>query len=183
MKFIGGNSLIKLLNLIKDILSTKVNKSGDTMSGDLTLEKSAPYLTLKNTKTGRQGRMATTGDNYFSIYNEDSDDASNNKVALWLAPESTAVDNLFRINHVLEGESNTYRVIHSGSAEGKKLSYTNIAYGTCSTAAATAAKVVAIVGNDDWKLTVGSIIAVKFDNSNSASGVTINVNNTGAYSV
>lgn len=59
----------------------------------------------------------------------------------------------------------------------------NVAYGTCSTAADTAAKVVAISGNTNWSLQVGSIIAIKFDNTNTASNVTINVNNTGAYPI
>lgn len=60
---------------------------------------------------------------------------------------------------------------------------TNIAYATCSTAAATAAKVVTVSGNEQWKLTIGSIINVKFSTSNSASNVTLNVNGTGAYPI
>lgn len=64
-----------------------------------------------------------------------------------------------------------------------KLNMTNIAYGTCSTDAATSAKVVTIDGNDNWSLQKGSIIVVKFTNTNSASNVTFNVNNTGAKQV
>ena len=58
--------------------------------------------------------------------------------------------------------------------------YANIAYGTCSTAAATAAKVVTIDGNPNWELKTGSIITVKFTNTNTAASPTLNVNNTGA---
>lgn len=58
----------------------------------------------------------------------------------------------------------------------------NTDYGTCSTAAGTAAKVVTIA-NTDWSLGVGSVIGVKFTNSNTASNVTLNVNNTGAKSI
>lgn len=53
-------------------------------------------------------------------------------------------------------------------------------YGTCSTAAATAAKVVACTG---FALTTGSRITVVFDNVNSADSITLNVNNTGAKAV
>ena len=55
-------------------------------------------------------------------------------------------------------------------------------YGTCSTAAATAAKVVSIA-DTNWKLVTGCIIGVKFTNTNSASSVTLNVNSTGAKSI
>lgn len=58
----------------------------------------------------------------------------------------------------------------------------NSGYGTCSTASATSAKVVTIA-DTSWKLKVGTIIGVKFTNSNSASNVTLNVNNTGAKSI
>lgn len=70
------------------------------------------------------------------------------------------------------------------SADDKtKLNATNIAYGTCATAAATAAKVITVSGNANWKLAAGSIILIKFDNTNTASNPTFNVNGTGAKSV
>jgi hypothetical protein len=64
-----------------------------------------------------------------------------------------------------------------------KLNYTNIAYGTCTTAAATAAKEVTISGNTNWTLQVGSIVCAKFTYTNTASSPTINVNSTGAKSI
>lgn len=64
-----------------------------------------------------------------------------------------------------------------------KMNYTNIAYGTCSTAAATAAKVITVSGNTQWALTAGSRITVKFSYTNTASNPTFNVNGTGAKSV
>ena len=56
----------------------------------------------------------------------------------------------------------------------------NVAYGTCSTAAGTAAKVVTITGNTQWKLEPGATIVVKFSATNTASNPTLNVNGTGA---
>ena len=54
-------------------------------------------------------------------------------------------------------------------------------YGTCSTAAATAAKVVTCADFD--KLITGVTIHVKFSNSNTASSPTLNVNSTGAKGI
>jgi len=69
------------------------------------------------------------------------------------------------------------------AADKTKLDITNIAYATCSTDAATAAKVATISGNTNWQLKTGSIVVVKFTNTNSASSVTLNVNSTGAKSI
>lgn len=56
-------------------------------------------------------------------------------------------------------------------------------YGTCSTAAATAAKVITLADNTGWQLKAGSVISVKFTATNTASNPTFNVNGTGAKSV
>lgn len=53
-------------------------------------------------------------------------------------------------------------------------------YGTCSTAAGTAAKVVACTG---FSLVTGSKIIVKFTVTNTAASPTLNVNNTGAKAI
>ena len=54
-------------------------------------------------------------------------------------------------------------------------------YGTCSTAANTAAKVVNCPNFDT--IVVGVMIAVKFSNGNTATSPTMNVNNTGAKNI
>ena len=64
-----------------------------------------------------------------------------------------------------------------------KLNATNTGYGTCSTEAATAAKVITVIGNTNWVLSAGSIITIKFSATNTASNPTFNVNGTGAKSV
>lgn len=55
-------------------------------------------------------------------------------------------------------------------------------YGTCSTAAATAAKVITLT-DTSFQLVTGVIICVKFTTTNTANNPTFNVNNTGAKSV
>lgn len=57
-----------------------------------------------------------------------------------------------------------------------------VAYGTCATAAATAAKEI-VISDPTWNLQVGDIIGIKFTNTNSASNITFNVNGTGAIGV
>ena len=61
-----------------------------------------------------------------------------------------------------------------------------IGYGTCTTSAATAAK-VATISDTSWTLKVGSIIGIKYTYSNSAgtstTPVTLNVNSTGAKNI
>lgn len=56
----------------------------------------------------------------------------------------------------------------------------NTSYGTCSTAAGTAAKEVTI---SDFVLATGATVKVKFTNSNTVSAPTLNVNNTGAKAI
>lgn len=56
-------------------------------------------------------------------------------------------------------------------------------YGLCTSAADTAAKVVTVGAEQDFKLTVGALLMVKFTKSNTASNVTLNVNSTGAKGI
>lgn len=56
-------------------------------------------------------------------------------------------------------------------------------YGTCDTAAATAAKVITLSDTSGWELKAGTIVGIKFTNTNSASNVTLNVNSSGAKSI
>lgn len=56
-------------------------------------------------------------------------------------------------------------------------------FGTCDTAAATAAKVVTLANADGWELKAGVMIGVKFSITNTASSVTLNVNGSGAKKI
>lgn len=56
-------------------------------------------------------------------------------------------------------------------------------YGTCDTAAATSSKVIALSDTTGWELKAGTLIGVKFTNSNTASSITLNVNSSGAKGV
>lgn len=56
-------------------------------------------------------------------------------------------------------------------------------YGTCNTAAATAAKVVTLSVTTGWQLVAGTVVGVKFTNTNTAANPTLNVNSSGAKSI
>lgn len=81
------------------------------------------------------------------------------------------------ISQIKLPDNNTYN-FKDTVARGVKMYY-----GICTTAAATAAKVVTVGAEQDFKLTVGALVMVKFTISNSASSVTLNVNSTGAKSI
>lgn len=70
-------------------------------------------------------------------------------------------------------------VIDSLNFGNTKYSFT-LPYGSCSTAAATAAKTVTV---DNFNLDTGARIAVKFTVTNTASSPTLNVNSTGAKAI
>lgn len=58
-----------------------------------------------------------------------------------------------------------------------------IHYGTCATAANTAAKVVTLTDATGFELVTGAIVAVKFTYANDAGSPTLNVNSTGAKAI
>ena len=72
---------------------------------------------------------------------------------------------------------NTARTIDGVSFDG---SANIVHFGVCNTAAATAAKTVALTG---FVLTEGARVAVFFTNTNTANNLTLNVNNTGAKAI
>lgn len=75
-----------------------------------------------------------------------------------------------------------------GSNQSIKSAIDNLAqwkvyYGTCATAAATAAKVVTVSADQKFSLHVGVVVGVKSTYTSTASNVTLNVNSTGAKKI
>ena len=71
----------------------------------------------------------------------------------------------------------------SASGVRTNLGLRTAAWGTCSTDAATAAKVVTTTGNTNWALEAGAIVTVLFSATNTAQNPTLNVNGTGAKNI
>jgi hypothetical protein len=72
-----------------------------------------------------------------------------------------------------------YKIARTADIDAKPNSY----WGTCSTAAATAAKVVTVASSQNFKLVPGAMVTFTAPNTNTAQNPTINVNNTGAKPV
>ena len=84
---------------------------------------------------------------------------------------------------VLPGGSQVYyKDITARSSKVDKQTTVDSFYGTCNTAAATAAKVITVVDTENnFSLRPGVLVTVKFDNVNTANNPTFNVNNTGGF--
>nr|DAU50575.1 MAG TPA: hypothetical protein [Caudoviricetes sp.] len=87
-------------------------------------------------------------------------------------------------NHAAgEINSGTLPVARGGTGRSSALSAAKAlgrGYGTCATAAATGAKTAALSG---FVRQVGALAAVRFTYANTASGATLNINNTGAATI
>lgn len=135
--------------------------------------------------------------------NEDGGDASNTVVKFLAAASRSNIATGEKLSvlfgkiakwfsdikgHAFKDTVNNLTTTTTGSAldasQGKilddKISDTNVAYCTCSTAAATAAKEAELVSNPNWQLKPGAIAIIRFSATNTASNCTINVNGTGA---
>ena len=79
----------------------------------------------------------------------------------------------------LDGDPNIRRTVPPSPSGGGG----GIAYGTCTTAANVAEKVVTLSDASGWELKQGATICIKFTNTNTAQNPTLNVNNSGAKSI
>lgn len=127
----------------------------DALGGEIDLSSKQDVLTFDSTPTANSTNPVTSGGVYQSVI-----DAS--------LVTSAALNDLNTRLDTVEGQGN-----------GK------LFFGTCDTAGATAAKVVTCPEFTESDLTVGTAIMVSFDNVNSGAvaSLTLNVNNTGAYSI
>ena len=187
-------------NITGKTLTLSVNIDDVIISGTFTWTDQA-YFIIKETDSLRVAYSATG--KYIQIFNTSTTESKNIK---WAKLELGSVATQFvvpdpiteKIKCGIPDDTSEYgysATVNAATVGGytlggnistndiAKLSATNIAYGTCATAAATAAKVVTITGNTNWKLAVGSEITVKFTNTNTASNCTLNVNNTGAKKI
>lgn len=140
-----------------------------TVSNAPTLVAGKPVY-IKGTLSGK---TFTPDDGVFTTTTPSTEDG---KAYLLFGMMSTAT------NGVLNAEHPIYRYVNGGFKSTTEIaaeanSAATALYGTCDTAAATAAKVVTCSG---FKLFAGAKITVKFTYANSAQIPTLNVNGTGA---
>lgn len=150
-----------------------VKKSGDTMSGGLT-------ITCYPTSEKGIGFITKTPDDKVEVWmgvgnSRDSHGVFSRTLNKWIAYAKASTGKI-----VLNGKALTADKLETPHTidgvtfnGGSNISH----YGVCSTVAATAAKVVSLAG---FTLATGASIKVKFAVTNTAANPTLNVNGTGA---
>lgn len=94
-------------------LDTKVSKSGDTMTGNLAIEKSYPGIFLNNSTLNRSGVIQSdNSDGSLFIRNQKSE---NNRTQLMLYGEEKSVTEVLSLYLVKNGVGSFYKVLHSGN--------------------------------------------------------------------
>ncbi len=95
----------------KDIFAEtdkKLDLTGGTMTGNITIERSAaPRFSLKQTTLGRTGSIIVSSDG--GVYYQDVLDDSNS-TALILAPETRTLEETLRMRRIIEGKSSYYKL-------------------------------------------------------------------------
>lgn len=135
-------------------------------------ERGKSTSTQKAVKDGKITYKTDTSELYFDVGNKRQEINANDAKTVGGAS----------LNTITTGYQNY--INEEISPLAAKLDYTNIAYGTCATAADVATKEITLNSNvNHWKQEIGSMIAIKFNVSNSASNVKIKVGNNAAYPI
>lgn len=135
-------------------------------------------LTTANVQLGDTVKETDTGLMYVVV--DESKLNSEDGYQVYVAGRAAAVDWTGIENKVNATVSSAGLM---SAADKKKLDNTNVAYGTCSTAASTTQKDIVITSQGNWSLQIGSIIVVKFTYTNTAQNPVFKVGNAAAKSV
>lgn len=94
------------------ILEMFLRKGGDTMTGDLSIEKLFPVFRLKSTQSGRTAEFNMGGDSYTSVYNRKDD---KNYQGFYIPPETAGA--VMQLVRCINGGRHVFNVIHTGNME------------------------------------------------------------------
>ena len=90
-----------------------VSKSGDTMTGNLYIERTWPSLFVKDTTTGRLGIIqGNSSSGALNIYAQKD---NSNRTNLTLAPETQSNSGLLTLTKTVAGSTASYNVYHTGN--------------------------------------------------------------------
>lgn len=174
-------------NYIKYLLASSTmtsNKPKFTGMGVAAVEKDAEILHLSwDNNGGWDSQLAIpNAGNMLAIRGGQGKDGDVQKWTDWVS--------MARADHAIDQITRSGTTFTATRADGTTFTFTQQDsnnrrgfYGTCPTAAATAAKVITLSNTEGWELVAGAIITVKFTNTNTANNPTFNVNGSGAKSV
>lgn len=173
----SANSIRTLIlsedGMMSSTSSTKFTKSTESLI--LSADNYIYFMTNCNTISDRKTMILSNG---LTLYPDTSNTGSiGTSSCKWANMYATTFHGGLDGNSSTSTKWSTARNINGMSVDG---SANRINYGTCSTAAATAAKTVACTG---FALVTGAEITVKFTVTNTAASPTLNVNSTGAKPV
>ena len=102
-----------------------VSKTGDTMTGNLTIKRDYPQVTMNSPLAGRDAYIAYVGNekNLFLMNRLDT----NNRQGIYITPETSSLSNALRLMRVVDGNESYYNFIHTGNLSD--LGVTRIATG------------------------------------------------------
>ena len=90
-----------------------VAKTGDTMTGNLTIKRDYPQVTMNSPLAGRDSYIAYVGNekNLFLMNRLDA----NNRQGIYITPETSSLSNALRLMRVVDGNESYYNFIHTGN--------------------------------------------------------------------
>lgn len=169
---------------------------GRVTTAETKIAQNADAITLRATKTEAQGYASTAKSEAVSAAAGDATTKANNALAsaktyadaqIKVSADSitSSVSKTYATQATVNAVKSTADAAKTGAATAQTTADTannraTYKYGTCATAAATAAKAVALAG---FALFVGATVTVRFDAGNTAASPTLNVNGTGAKAV
>lgn len=98
---------------INTVSSDKVSKSGDTMTGNLTIKRDYPQVTMNSPLSGRDSYITYVG-NEKNLFLMNSLDA-NNRQGVYITPETSPLSNAVRLMRVVGGDASYYSLLHTGN--------------------------------------------------------------------
>lgn len=98
---------------INTVSSDKVSKAGDTMTGNFSIQRDYPQITLKSPLAGRDSYVAYVG-NEKILYLMNRLDV-NNRQGIYITPETSSLSNAVRLMRVVGGDASYYSLLHTGN--------------------------------------------------------------------
>ena len=110
------------INTVQSTAAGKVSKSGDTMTGNLTIERpSYPNITTKNTSIDSQFTISEADDGTAIIQNQSDLSGANNFATLYLKTADAGLENVLSLGLQKDGAWSGATILHTGNSNKTRL--------------------------------------------------------------